>query len=198
MDYYEGYKKARDRAWQILIRYRVSALPVDVFRICEASGVNVITYESGRELITRFKLEKHTGNDGFSAKINGRYIIFYDSCIQPPGRVRFTVAHEMGHIALRHIAGSATIWNRGETAPNDPQEMQANVFAARLLAPACVLMELNIQNADELQAATGLSYTAAKIRLERLNALRERGKFYLSPLERQVYKNFEDYINNKR
>ena len=59
-------------------------------------------------------------------------------------------------------------------------------------------MELNIQNADELQAATGLSYTAAKIRLERLNALRERGKFYLSPLERQVYKNFEDYINNKR
>ena len=198
MDYYEGYKKARDRAWQILIRYRVSALPVDVFRICEASGVNVITYESGRELITRFKLEKHTENDGFSAKINGRYIIFYDNCIQPPGRVRFTVAHEMGHIALRHIAGNATAWNRGENATNDPQEMQANVFAARLLAPACVLMELNIQNADELQAATGLSYTAAKIRLERLNALRERGKFYLSPLERQVYKNFEDYINNKR
>ena len=198
MDYYEGYKKARDRAWQILIRYRVSALPVDVFRICEASGVNVITYESGRELITRFKLEKHTENDGFSAKINGRYIIFYDNCIQPPGRVRFTVAHEMGHIALRHIAGNATAWNRGENATNDPQEMQANVFAARLLAPACVLMELNIQNADELQAATGLSYTAAKIRLERLNALRERGKFYLSPLERQVYKNFENYINNKR
>lgn len=198
MDYYEGYKKARDRAWQILIRYRVSALPVDVFRICEASGVNVITYESGRELITRFNLEKHTENDGFSAKINGRYIIFYDSCIQPPGRVRFTVAHEMGHIALRHIAGSATIWNRGETATNDPREMQANVFAARLLAPACVLMELNIQTVNELQAVTGLSYTAAKIRLERLNALRERGKFYLSPLERRVYKNFEDYINNKR
>ncbi len=198
MDYYEGYKKARDRAWQILIRYRVSALPVDVFRICKASGVNIITYESGRELITRFKLEKHAENDGFSAKINGRYIIFYDSCIQPPGRVRFTVAHEMGHIALRHIAGNATAWNRGENATNDPQEMQANVFAARLLAPACVLMELNIQTADELQAITGLSYTAAKIRLERLNALRERGKFYLSPLERQVYKNFENYINNKR
>lgn len=69
------------------------------------------------------------------------------------------------------------------------------IINGRTLAPACVLMELNIQTADDLQAVTGLSHTAAEIRLKRLNELRTRRKFYLSPLERHVYKNFEKYID---
>lgn len=195
MESYTSYKKSRDRAWEILIRHKISALPVDVFKICKDSGVSIYTYDSGKDLINRFKLSSHTDNDGFSVKINSRYFIFYNSNIQPFGRIRFTIAHEMGHIALRHIRGNATLWNRGEDKTNDPREVQANIFASRLLAPACVLMELNIQTADDLQAVTGLSHTAAEIRLKRLNELRTRGKFYLSPLERQVYKNFEKYID---
>lgn len=194
MESYDNYKSARDRAWKILLRHRVSSLPVDVFDLCKKSGVLLCTYKKGYTTIQSFGLGRHMKNDGFTVKINGRYIIFYDDSVHPIGRLKFTIAHEIGHIAMRHVLDSATAWNRGEEQAPNMQETQANVFASRLLAPACVLMELNIHTVDELQEVTGLSCLAAKIRLKRLDLLRDRNKFYLSPLERAIRSNFDTYI----
>lgn len=196
MDSYNYYKVARDKAWQNLIKYRIKSLPVDVFEVCKKAGVKIFTYRAGERLIKKYGLEKNLNNDGFTTKINGRYVIFYDDTITPKSRIIFTIAHEMGHIALGHARTGVTIWNRGEQAEPAPEETQANIFASRLLAPACVIKEMDIHTAEELQEITGLSYTAAKIRLERLNQLRARDKFYLSPLEREVKSNFEKFIKN--
>lgn len=194
MESYDNYKSARDKAWKILLRHHISSLPVDVFDLCKKSGVLLRTYKEGYTTIQSFGLGRHMKNDGFTAKINGRYIIFYDDTVCPTSRMKFTIAHEIGHIAMRHVSDSATVWNRSEEQAPNRQETQANVFASRLLAPACVLMELNIHTVDELQEVTGLSCLAAKIRLKRLDLLRDRNKFYLSPLERAVRSNFDTYI----
>ena len=196
MDSYNNYKIARDKAWKNLIKYNVTSLPVDVFKMCRKAGVSVISYKSAIDVIKAHQFEKHLDNDGFTAKIDGGYYIFYNDTITPKSRIIFTIAHEMGHIALGHARTGVTIWNRGEQAEPAPEETQANIFASRLLAPACVIKEMDIHTAEELQEITGLSYTAAKIRLERLNQLRARDKFYLSPLEREVKSNFKRFIKN--
>lgn len=194
---YSDYKKARDLAWKILIQFKISSLPVNISDICHNAGVRIYTYRENQELIKSYKFSCHArNNDGFSTMINKHYVIFYNDTIVPYGRTKFTLAHELGHILLGHITdnGVATRWNNDEEAPPDPQETAANQFAARLLAPACVLYELNVQTISELMSLTGLSYTAADYRLKRLNELRERNKFYMSGLECQVRHQFEEFI----
>lgn len=196
---YSNYKRARDLSWKILIQFKVSSLPVDIFSICRKIRIKLYTYQNNIELINRLHLTQHTNNnDGFATVINNHYVIFYDDTIIPSMRITFTVAHELGHILMGHITKNniVTRWNRGEETPHDPKETGANQFAARLLAPACILQELNVKTVEEVQKLTGLSYTASEYRLQRLNELRKRNKFYLSPLERCVRKQFEDFIKS--
>ena len=86
-----------------------------------------------------------------------------------------------------------------EPAPGDsPQERQANQFAARVLAPACVLWGLDLHSADEIAAACGISRAAAAFRAERMQELYRRGKFLTAPQERRVYRQFENFISQGR
>ena len=72
------------------------------------------------------------------------------------------------------------------------------MFAARLLAPACVLHELGITSAEKIAKVCNISITAAKHRAERMQILEKRNAWYRSPLERQVIKQFENYIKESR
>lgn len=194
---YEYYKNSRDLAWRILIDFDISSLPVDVAALCDKLGIRVYTYKNGRRLIDALGLTEYiNGNDGFSTVVNGNYIIFYSEDVNSSGRILFTISHELGHILLGHVKGSniATRWNNQNKQPPDPMETAANVFASRLLAPACVLHEIGISDVDEIMDITGLSHAAAQIRLNRLNTLNQRNKFYLNPLERQVLKQFKGFI----
>lgn len=194
-----NYKNSRDAAWQMLIKNKITALPVSVAKICKSEKIRLLTYEEGRELIKAFELEEHTaGNDAFCL---GR-TIFYDDT-KPRTRQRFSVAHEIGHIIL-HSTVKATVFNR-EISPNDnPQEAEANVFASRLLAPLCILHYMNISSAEEVANLCDISMIAAEIRFKRLCEIRKRdremsnakgkGCFLLSPLERKVFWNFKKYI----
>ncbi len=73
--------------------------------------------------------------------------------------------------------------------------MQADMFAARLLAPACVIWGLNLHNAHEISQICNISYEAATYRAKRMELLYKRNKFLTSELEKEVYSNFENFIN---
>lgn len=200
-DFYEEYKRARDLAWKILAEYKVGALPVDIGRLCRALQISIYTYKKDRALIDTLKLTEFTKNDGFCTNINGHFVMFLNTEVTPRGRLHFTAAHEIGHIVLGHLDSNneacqkgKSVWNRGEDKSPNPLETQANIFASRLLSPACVLYEIGVQTVSELMEITGLSYSAAKIRLGRINELRARGKFYTSPIEKQVLREFEAFI----
>lgn len=190
-----NYKNSRDAAWQMLIKNRISSLPVSVQKICKSERVKLFTYEEGSALIRKLGLEEHTvENDAFSI---GRRI-FYDDT-KPATRQRFSVAHELGHIVL-HNPTEATVYNREISPSESPIEREANIFASRLLAPLCVLHFLNLNSAKEVAEVCNISTTAAEIRYERLCKIRERdraterGCFLLSPLERKVFENFKGFI----
>ncbi len=69
---------------------------------------------------------------------DGTYIILYNDAIENTGRIRFTLAHELGHFILKHNEKTGkTILPRYSLSDNeyDVFEKEANYFAKRLLAP---------------------------------------------------------------
>lgn len=183
MDYRE-YKNSRDLAWRVLINENVTELPVMVGKLCKNMGI-------------RMQYFSHVDqNDGYSTIIDGQAHIFLSkNC--PKTRQRFTAAHELGHILLGHV-GRYELVNREPSQEDNPIEQAANVFASRLLAPACVLWALDARTPEEIATLCQISYQAASFRASRMAILYERGRFLSSPLERQVYQQFTGFIQRKR
>lgn len=177
---YDDYQNSRDAAWRLLIDLNVRELPVKPGAMCRALGIKVRYYTP------------EDGNDGISFLNNGVPTILVSSAASL-SRQRFTTAHELGHIVLGHVGRYALV-NREPSVQDDPVEQEANVFASRLLAPACVLWGCNARTADEIAALCDISLQAARFRAERMALLYQRNKFLASPLERKVYRQFADYI----
>ena len=193
---YDDYKRARDLSWRVLLDTGTRELPVKVSRICRGYGVTLRSYQVGAPLIRELGLEAQCDiSDGFTVRSGDRCYVFYNM-EQPPGRVRFTIAHELGHVLLGHLGdGEHTVYNRESSSENAPEEHTANVFASRLLAPACVLHALGAVTPEQIAAVCDISMAAARLRAGRMGVLEQRGKYGASPLERQVLAQFRSYID---
>jgi Zn-dependent peptidase ImmA (M78 family) len=182
---YGQYKNARNVSWRCLIDYKIGSLPVKVSQIAKQadiivlknSAINLLNKnESGTTLMQKDKL----------------YIIYADE--QSPQRCRFTIAHELGHIFLGHLFKA----DGNGFLITDEAEHSANVFARDLLAPACVLHELQALTAAAIADLCDISFEAATYRAERMTELERRNAFYLHPLERQVKEQFADFVSKKK
>lgn len=181
---YRDYQNARDAAWRLLIDADVRELPVKVTALCRQMGIPVKLFRP------------EDGNDGKCFLLDGRPVILVSDQV-PPARQRFTVAHELGHILLGHV-GKYQLVNREPDPKDNPIEQAANVFASRLLAPACVLWGCGARTPEEIMALCHISLQAAQFRAERMNVLYERDRFLTSPMEREVYLRFRGYIRKNR
>lgn len=192
---YDDYKRARDLSWRVLIDLNATELPIKTSAICAKYGVVLRSYKSGKPLIELLGLTQQCEiSDGFAVRSGSRYLVFYNG-EQIPGRIRFTIAHELGHILLGHLQPEGyTVQNREPDPADTPEEHAANVFASRLLAPACVLHGLGAVTPEQIAEVCDISLTAARFRARRMGILEQRGTFGLSPMERQVYQQFADYI----
>ncbi|MDE5771281.1 MAG: ImmA/IrrE family metallo-endopeptidase [Ruminococcus sp.] len=181
-DFYNIYKGARDSSWRFLIDHKVDSLPIDLNKICENMGINlridrgVLTCERGVTI-----------TDG-----SATYIVLKRDTIPA---MRYTTAHELGHIVLGHTLKNGKI---GRTfIMDDEQEYQAERFAIDILAPACVLWGLNLHTAKDISKVCNISERAAQIRAERMEILYRRNMFLSHPLERQVFQQFRPFMNNR-
>ena len=197
---YKSYQKSRDTAWEILIRHGVSALPVDIMSICRAEHIYVFTYRGHeRELVGLGLVEHARSTDGFSVRLEGHDLIFYDDR-KSPQRQRFTVAHELGHFVNGDVSDRPTYRNTEPSDDDDEKETAANRVACRILSPACVLWRLGLTEPEEIALNCDISITAARWRSKRMKELlardemfrRTRGRscFLQSPLERAVFYQF--------
>lgn len=181
---YNDYQNSRDAAWRLLVDLNVQELPVKPGAMCRALGIKVRHYTP------------EDGNDGMSFLNDGVPTILVSSTA-PLSRQRFTTAHELGHIVLGHVGRYALV-NREPSSQDNPVEQAANVFASRLLAPACVLWGCNARTPEQIAGLCDISLQAAQFRAERMAILYQRDKFLTSPLEREVYHQFADYIAGHR
>lgn len=183
---YGIYKDVRDAAWKCLIDCKINRLPVNLKKITEKYNIKVI---------------KNSSINLLNPSENGASILYEKECFividdeNTLQRCRFTIAHELGHILLGHPTRNGY---HARTIDKDRPEIEreADIFASRLLAPACVLWGLNLHTAEEIAKVCNISITAAKIRAERMDVLYKREKFLTSDLERNVYEQFKGFINN--
>lgn len=183
----ERYQIVRDTAWNVLLDCNVDSLPVDIYAIAKHYNVNIYANKDVNLLEPK--------EIGLSLKLNGELAIVYDDTMINT-RIRFTIAHELGHILLGHPERCSRqdkfIKNRSEL------EEEADKFAARILAPACVLHGLNVKSAEEIMAYCNISMAAARIRANRMMILNERNKFLSSKTEVKVFRNFLSYIEKQK
>ncbi len=165
-DLYYAYKNARNLAWEILINQKLIKFPIDIKKV--ANNLGIIVIESKRLPHNLYAV---------SFTQNAQTIISYVSS----GNIntdRFTIAHELGHILLKHKA---------DKAYSEYQEEQANVFASRLLAPMIIINDLAPNSAEELSDLFGLSLESATIRYNRYIKIKKRNKFLTNNLEKEYY-----------
>lgn len=185
-DIYGRYTDVRNASWQALIDFNVRELPVSLSDICLQLLITLIDDSHAHELSPT--------ESGVAVKQGGKwYIIFDDTEVR--GKQRFTVAHELGHILLGHDLRNG-YYTRRENIVKPADETEADMFAARLLAPACVLWGIGATSAEQIARVCDISRSAAEYRAKRMDLLLRRGKFLTSPLERQVYQQFETFIKN--
>lgn len=189
---YANYQSNRDAAWKILLDCGIDRLPVDLNRICRQLGVGVYRYADVC-LPPDIVLE----GDGFLYFEGDKPIILFDQ-EKPPVRIRFTIAHELGHLILGHVTPERDVDPDWEQRQIETVEADANQFAARLLAPACVLWGLGVHTAEEISRFCNISKQAAQVRAERMTILYQRKKFLTSPVERQIYEQFLPFIKEVR
>jgi len=182
-------------AWKILLDCKIDRLPVSMNTICRKLEIKVLTYGKNKEMLERANLsDAARRTDGMTFYIRKTPIVLFNETTSPQ-RAKFTVAHEVGHIVLGHVKpGTVTAANR-EPQPGDAQEERAaNQFAARLLAPACVLWGLGVHTPEEIMALCHISRPAAEFRAKRMEELYQRGRFLTTLLEKKVYRQFEPFI----
>lgn len=121
-------------------------IPFDVERIIHECDIILLSskqYDTFRQE-TQSKRQKVNIKDGrvyFDPK-RSLYMIVYNEDL-PCFRIRFTLAHELAHILLRHLDSAITELNRG--GMNDSTyyrfEGEANTFAGNLLMPPILYHE---------------------------------------------------------
>jgi len=168
---YEIYKNVRNSSWKCLLECGINSIPTNLSQICKHYDIRIIKNSSLKEncLMTNEKAK--------NMFINGQWYIIVDDSDYIAVQ-RYSIAHEIGHILMGKDIG----------------EYEAERFAIDILAPACVLWGLNLHTAKDISEACNISMTAAQIRAERMEVLYKRNKFLTSPLERQVFEQFSDFI----
>lgn len=171
---------------QCLIENNITELPITLSQIIINNHWKLIQYEKLKSLNNKNYNSLMSINSGFAEyTTSGEYVIFYDSS-QPITTQRFTIAHEIGHILLHHF-----------NYPNENREQEANMFAARLLMPMCVLYECKVKNAQEVADLCNVSFISANYRYERLLLVKNRKKFYTDKNEKKLRNLFKTFIKHK-
>lgn len=181
------YFNLRNLAWQFLIENKVKSLPLDLKQLAQNNGWFLMPYsdDASKQLMNKYDTMNYRFKcAGFTLFILNRYFIFYDDTILKEIQ-NFTIAHEFGHIMLMHVQHKLNY---------SDIEKEANMFAIRILAPTCVIKELNVQNENDVAQICSISQKSATYRFKRLNMLKKRNKFYTNKLEIQVLNNFKEFI----
>lgn len=127
------YNKIEALAASLFTKHCIKSLPIDPFAIAKSEGMVVRPYSSLPKEATIMLTSND--QDGFSYydPNNEKVIICYNNS-QSYYRQRFTVAHEIGHILLKHKHDSVLA------------EHMANHFAGYLLAPSPLIHEMNCED----------------------------------------------------
>lgn len=141
-------------------------LRLDTMRhLCDALGYKLLTYAEGAPILEKLPFDDYMRCPAFCTRVMDCNVVFYDDTCSVGTRL-FSLAHEIGHIVLRHIATGA----RGYDASDTAQEREADAFAYALLAPLDALRAARVRTVKQIQRMTLLDRERAAHVLAELQA----------------------------
>lgn len=163
------------RAREFIFESNINRLPIDPFAIYEQHGWHLFTWKEARQilgdpdplLLKKYGAEARTSIPRGSSEV----LTVYDSSITPKTRIRWTLAHEIGHIELGHL------YNHQETAlsrsglthsKHKVLEDEAHLFAAEFLAPIAMVRITGCRSPVDIMKLFKISQQAAANRLKDL------------------------------
>lgn len=172
-------------------------LPIDPFQIYQDHGWLILSWSEAKDVLKindPLKL-KETDAEARTSIIRdtNTYLTVYDDAIIPESRIRWTVAHEIGHIVLNHlIEFDKTALNRGGLSKDEYAvlEVEANNFAAEILTPFAVLRETGVIKADEIMEVCDISHIASEYRENTL----KKAKSQYNEFDKKVLIKFKKFI----
>lgn len=151
------YSLARNMARKVIKDHKLTEVPTDLNKIFQKLRLKYI------------ELSDPEGIDGAIIEIENKPVIAYLNKAKPIPRQRFTLAHELGHIFLKHskrdfynAEESREIGDEETDQAKPPQEKEADAFASELLVPNDKLKqhEADINNIDKLSSIFQVSKQA--------------------------------------
>ncbi|MER8600521.1 ImmA/IrrE family metallo-endopeptidase [Mesorhizobium sp. M0601] len=153
-------KMAKEAARQLLTRHGVKSAPVPVERIAKTLGVRVEYAPLDGEL------------SGLAHVRDGVPIVGINT-LHAPNRQRFTLAHELAHIQLHrpelehavHVDRGSLRRDAVTATGTDPNEIEANTFAAELLMPRDLLLAMLDGRSVDLEDDDAVAALAKRFRV---------------------------------
>lgn len=133
-----------------LLRMLDVTIPVNPLAILKSISCKVYTYQ---DLADQCRMQLNDVCDEFDSEDGGlcynarthQYVVAYNHLINPKERIRWTLAHELGHIALGHLEDfPQTRLNHFTLTPKELKvlDQEADKFASEILAPTVLLFGL--------------------------------------------------------
>lgn len=182
---YMDYTEPQNAALRVLLDSGIRELPVDLNSVCRRYGMHAYPYSSTSGLDA--SIQRKT--DGLAYYSGHTPIILYNG-MKSAERIRFAVAHEIGHFVLGHL----TPQFKSRYFGRNSREQAANMFAAHLLVPSCILLEIGVCAPREIADLCHVSVQTAKLQVEHLEDL-HRGRDDAMPLLKQMmHEQFEPFV----
>lgn len=145
------YDEIREAVADVIEDYGIIQYPFSLFKFIRNLGIRLVPFSMLSQDARNFLLAESI--DGYTKRpcsFNPLCTsIFYDETLSYE-RIRFTLAHELGHIFLEH----------GDTGEKIFED-EANFFANYLLGPNPIVMRDSSNNAEQIMSDFYVSYTCA-------------------------------------
>ena len=154
-------------AWKFLIDSGVVSYPLDLVQVIRNNGWEVKSYQ-------KLGIAPPQASEVIFTRSN--IIILFDERIQRR-QLRFYIAHEIGHIVLKHY----------NFEDYKIYERETKMFARRVLMPITLIHNLGLHTVKQIVEKCDVTYSEAEWRLNRyFETLKQRNKFDTHPLEMQL------------
>ncbi len=181
------YEYVMEKVYKFIIDNNIYTYPLDIIKIIKQNKWSITKYsEIANEFnCTNYEVCKNfQSNDGkthlFIENKNYNYSIIYndDLIMNTDERIRFTLAHEIGHIYLNHLKDFKETEIQRSGLSNKSYsilEREADMFARNLLCPYPLVNKIlkdfknNEENVQIINETFKISKTASKIRLRLIN-----------------------------
>ncbi|WP_294465555.1 ImmA/IrrE family metallo-endopeptidase [uncultured Anaerofustis sp.] len=141
-------------AIRTVLRSNVKTLPVNMHEVCKSLNIKTRKFSESKAFTD--KIRRNENNNAFTFPgVNNILYIFYNDEMIPYEKVRSSIAHEIGHIVLKHLSIL-------DYEKNNELEEEAELCGRYILIPNIILDKCKKFNPKDIMVLCETTWDLAK------------------------------------